>query len=177
MDPARTDSPPRRRKWFIAGAVVLVLAGILLFSGGGSNGAGVSLTFAGFTNVDNKARALFWVTNGAKPSMHLIVLASQREGNSWAIESERTTQSEEEMEKANGAASWIPPRQVMLISFPVGEAKLPLRTVMTVWVKVNVLEKVRFTVKGLLNGHPWNGPDSIVQGSWYSVTNEFHPKP
>jgi hypothetical protein len=153
------------------------MVAVFVFSGGGGKKEDVSIVFAGFTNSGTKARALFWLTNGAGASCGFSMFAGTIPNGGWGEVLTNMIQVEKVIRiKAN--EHWGGhPFQVLLLSVEVKEAKQPLKVIMEVWESPPLLSGLLERVREFIQGSRKNGPVPPPSGRHYSVTNEFHPKP
>jgi hypothetical protein len=199
MDPALTDSPPPgasvaapaparprgRRKWFIAGAAGLAVLMVAVFFRGSSVGRPATLTFVGFTNGVMSFRgtnypiveAWFWVTNGSQRARwHTCfvsapksgVLLDWRQTGRWVAP---------RLPGTNAPPSWYEPGEAVLLNLPVEEAQLPMRVMMLVMTPHGAVSGMRANLRRWYEMRVRGMADCVPHWEFYSVTNEFHPKP
>lgn len=175
-DNAGAKRSQRGRKWALAGIVVVLLAAVFVFSGGGSAKPDFTMSFVGFSNYNGKTHAFVWLTNGSRPAIWWLMPVCRSNDGRWVMFRPKDQLVHAHLPRPTTGQIYRPPHLSELNSFEVGEAKLPLRVWVMVRERSSGLTGMREAVQEWYSAHMQQKPRLFPGGQRYSVTNEFWPE-
>lgn len=165
------------------GGVLLGIALWFVSTRGGPKNRDVTLKFVGISNHGfrypsnhTELHVWFWLTNGARPSLHWFTSVSRRIGDEWVDEGAVGPWMHQRVPAPTKDPVLDPAHQAQLRSFKVLDAKTPLRIVVLVQERSGGLAGIKERLQQFNYDHIKKRSWWVANGRRYTVTNEFWPE-